>query len=440
MKKLLLYMFVFSIIISSGFAQFGLGERLKRKVEEKIERKTEEAVERAMEKPFEEQDDDENQDEEDSQPTQKKKKKSNEASKSSDDISAPSMQTYSKFDFIAGDRIIFFEDFSQDAVGDFPVNWNTNGSGEVVTTNLYPGKWLKMTNQALYVPDLKQVFPENFTIEFDVLASFADELERQFLGYCRFEILQMDNIKNSVKTDYLGANGLKYNAVFDFDLQFDRESRIFLKNMVDGDVGGIDNQLNGTWLRGYHRKPIHFSISVNKQRMRIWINESKVFDIPRMMDKDAKYNLIRFFPNSLNVDYDYSFMISNIKIAEGVVDSRSKLLTEGKLVTNAITFDTGSDKIKPESYSMIKSIADVLVSNPEVKILIVGHTDSDGNAIKNQALSESRAAAVKNSLITDFGINDSRISTSGKGDKESIADNNTSEGKAKNRRVEFVKQ
>lgn len=440
MKKLLLYMFVFSIIISSGFAQFGLGERLKRKVEEKIERKTEEAVERAMEKPFEEQDDDENQDEEESQPNQKKKQKSNESSKSSDDISAPSMQTYSKFDFIAGDRIIFFEDFSQDAVGDFPVNWNTNGSGEVVTTNLYPGKWLKMTNQALYVPDLKQVFPENFTIEFDVLASFADELERQFLGYCRFEILQMDNIKNSVKTDYLGANGLKYNAVFDFDLQFDRESRIFLKNMVDGDVGGIDNQLNGTWLRGYHRKPIHFSISVNKQRMRIWINESKVFDIPRMMDKDAKYNLIRFFPNSLNVDYDYSFMISNIKIAEGVVDSRSKLLTEGKLVTNAITFDTGSDKIKPESYSMIKSIADVLVSNPEVKILIVGHTDSDGNATKNQALSESRAAAVKNSLITDFGINDSRISTSGKGDKESIADNNTSEGKAKNRRVEFVKQ
>ena len=82
----------------------------------------------------------------------------------------PALQTYSKYDFIPGEKIIFYEDFSQDAIGDFPALWNTNGSAEVVTSNLFPGNWLQVKPQS-YVgvwTDQPIVLPENYTFEFDV--------------------------------------------------------------------------------------------------------------------------------------------------------------------------------------------------------------------------------------------------------------------------------
>jgi len=118
---------------------------------------------------------------------------------------------------------------------------------------------------------------------------------------------------------------------------------------------------------------------------------------------------------------------------------RSKLLTEGKIISYGINFDSGKDVIKPESYGAIKAIADVLNENPDVRVQVVGHTDSDGNADSNLDLSKRRAAAVKDSLTKNFGIAATRIETDGKGQTEPLAPNNTTEGKAKNRRVEFVK-
>src|SRR5690606_4633953 len=116
-----------------------------------------------------------------------------------------------------------------------------------------------------------------------------------------------------------------------------------------------------------------------------------------------------------------------------------KLLNEGKFTTTGINFNTGSAEIKPESHGVIKEIATVLQENPEVKIRITGHTDNTGDIDKNQVLSEKRAASVKEYLTAVFNIQASRIETSGKGQSEPVGNNNTSEGKAQNRRVEFIK-
>jgi hypothetical protein len=56
------------------------------------------------------------------------------------------METYSMYDFIAGEKVIFYDDFTSENIGDFPQLWNTNGSGEIVTTNLFPGRWFKITS------------------------------------------------------------------------------------------------------------------------------------------------------------------------------------------------------------------------------------------------------------------------------------------------------
>ncbi|MBL7769618.1 MAG: OmpA family protein [Flavipsychrobacter sp.] len=133
-------------------------------------------------------------------------------------------------------------------------------------------------------------------------------------------------------------------------------------------------------------------------------------------------------------------MISNVRIAIGAPDMRSKLITEGKLVSYCIYFDVNKDVVKPESYGTLKGIADVLTENPHVKIKIIGHTDADGNDAANLDLSVRRAAAVKSELVKTFGIDAARIDTEGKGETQPVASNDTPSNKALNRRVEFVKQ
>ena len=103
----------------------------------------------------------------------------------------------------------------------------------------------------------------------------------------------------------------------------------------------------------------HVSIAVNRRRFRIWINENKYVDIPRMIPEGNLMKAIKFQLNSFE-DGKESLFITNLKVAEGGLDLRSKLLKEGKFSTTGILFDPGSDQIKPESYGTLKKIADAL--------------------------------------------------------------------------------
>lgn len=167
----------------------------------------------------------------------------------------------------------------------------------------------------------------------------------------------------------------------------------------------------------------------------MYVNEVKVFDIPKGVFTDFKYN--RFRMETYNTRADV--FVSNVRIAVGAPDTRNQLITEGKLVTRGILFDVNSDNIKPQSYACIKEIADVLKENLSVNVQIVGHTDSDGDEAKNLDLSKRRAASVKAFLTSEFKIDAERMKTDGKGEGQPIDNNSTAEGKAQNRRVEFIK-
>jgi outer membrane protein OmpA-like peptidoglycan-associated protein len=132
-------------------------------------------------------------------------------------------------------------------------------------------------------------------------------------------------------------------------------------------------------------------------------------------------------------------LVSNIRIAIGAPDMRNKLLTEGKLISYGIYFDVNKDVVKPESYGTLKEIAGVLNENPDVKVMIIGHTDSDGSDAGNLDLSKRRSTAVKNELVKSFGIDAARIETDGSGESKPVAPNDTPSNKALNRRVEFIK-
>jgi outer membrane protein OmpA-like peptidoglycan-associated protein len=180
----------------------------------------------------------------------------------------------------------------------------------------------------------------------------------------------------------------------------------------------------------------HVIIWVQNRRLRIYHKMAKVLDMPTNIYEGTKFNRFCF---RLSRGASCGSYISNFRITDAAPDMRSKLITEGKLVSYGIYFDVNSDKVKPESYGTIKGIADVLTENAGVKIKIVGHTDADGNDAANLDLSKRRAAAVKNELVNSFGIDASLIATDGKGETQPVAPNDNNTNKALNRRVEFIK-
>jgi outer membrane protein OmpA-like peptidoglycan-associated protein len=337
----------------------------------------------------------------------------------------PSLQTYSKFDFVPGEKVIFFDDFSQDNIGDFPTLWNTNGSAEIVTTNLFPGRWMKFVSRESIWTDELLNLPDNYTIEFDLIPIKGEN--QQMAGY-HVRLLQSINAKAFDHGSVPGKAGFLFKCEY-----FGRPSYSTYINGTEGEGLALSGYKEDKQFYQKEDQKYHISIWVQKARVRLYQNQNKIIDLPKAFPiATVKLDRIRF--------EDGAALVSNIRIAVGNPDMRSKLITEGKLVSYGIYFDINSDQVKPESYGTIRGIADVLIENTNVKIKIVGHTDADGNDAANLDLSKRRALAVKNELVKTFGIDASRIETDGKGEVQPVAANDTPSNKALNRRVEFLKQ
>jgi outer membrane protein OmpA-like peptidoglycan-associated protein len=348
-----------------------------------------------------------------------------------------SLITYSKYDFVPGEKIVAYEDFSQEAIGDFPAKWNTNSSGEVVTASNQQGHWLMVPKKGRFVPMYMTTLPDNFTFEYDVICNekfsyYSPALDLFFLtgknGKETFEYSFIPLEKRSgVKIGVHPTNGANNGG------------STHIESFEDG-ASVIKNEVNTIQFNSVNGKTkLHVSIWRQTQRVRVYLNEEKVFDLPRAFPADKIYSTVLFdIWTDMNNEKD-RFLISNIKLAVGAPDTRNKLITEGKFVTRGILFDVNSDKIKPESYGTLKDIANVLTENAGVKVMIIGHTDSDGDDNSNLDLSKRRAESVKNALVQNFSIDASRLQTDGKGETQPVDNNNTTEGKANNRRVEFVK-
>jgi OOP family OmpA-OmpF porin len=181
-------------------------------------------------------------------------------------------------------------------------------------------------------------------------------------------------------------------------------------------------------------KKYRLSFWVQKTRLRVYLDQKKIFDLPKVFKAGFQSNQMRF-----ELWESGNPMITNFRVAAGLPDTRNKLMTEGKLVTYGIYFDVNKDVVKPESYGTLKDIAAVLNEVPDVKVKIVGHTDTDGDDAKNMDLSKRRAASVKAELAKSFGVNADRLETDGMGESQPVAPNDTPVNKALNRRVEFVK-
>ncbi len=332
------------------------------------------------------------------------------------------LESETQYDFVPGDNILYFEDFSQDAVGDFPALWTSNGGGEVKTVNIAPGKWFHLNGEdAVYCFSRSIGLPDNFIIEFDIIPD--DEYDYGItLTFYEEDPEDPKEINDDL---YPGKSGLH------------------IKVKKDGwETKGYTNNPEGDWINGQASKsPVgteevnHVIIWIQKRRVRIYHQGAKALDVPTNIYAHTKFNRFLFS----GWDSNSWPMISNLKITTAAPDTRSKLITEGRLTTYGITFDSGKASIKPESYGTLNDIATVLKENPGVSVKIVGHTDSDGDDALNLDLSRRRAESVKNELVSKFGLDALRIQTEGAGESKPVAPNDSPVSKAMNRRVEFIK-
>lgn len=384
----------------------------KNAIERNAERKTEEAVDKVFEGDF-------------GKGKKDKDKQNNNGNNNADEVydngdaTAQSGQqkgqslemTYAKSDFVPGDEIIFEDLLVGEKLGEFPSQWDLI-SGTIEIAKLNGENTICFTSHgasiAPLMKDMENYLPEMFTIEFDYL-----EFPNQYTFRHRFYL--RDGNKDVLSVEFAGADS-------DVSCRYYTPSGDSRKT-DDGKLAkSIVNKNNG-WN--------HFALSFNKRACKIYINGTRVANIPNM----AAPKTLQIWGATQQDQFTY---IKNVRIAKGAVPLYDRMMSDGKFITYGITFDVGKATIKPESMGEINRIVQLMNENPDLKFSVEGHTDSTGNPTSNQTLSEQRSQAIVAKLV-ELGIAQDRLTAVGKGQNNPIADNSTDEGRAKNRRVEFVK-
>jgi len=330
---------------------------------------------------------------------------------------------WAKSDFVAGDEIFFEDNLAGEQLGEFPSHWDIiEGNAEVVRID--GENAIMLLDDARLVPfmeDQQRFLPDVFTLEFDFfLHPWDDEYyetgEYPFSDY----MLYFFNDRN-------GDWDIPDMEVLEFTMD-PKAKTIFCYyhsgsyDRRDASVDEVDFNYGG-WS--------HFALSFNKRALKIYIDGVRIINLPNMA---APQRMILgqgwAVPNTT--------YIRNIRLAKGAVPLYDRMMQDGKFISYGITFDTGKSVIKPESAGELNRIVQLLKENPSLRFSVEGHTDATGSASSNQKLSEDRARAVVDRLV-EMGIDPGRLTGKGLGQNNPVADNSSAEGRAKNRRVEFVK-
>ena len=429
MKKVILLVASFMLLCGSASAQGilrNLGERAKNAVENAVGEKVENAINNAVNKATGKKDDN----------------KSGNNAAVDDEVDAAGAnevvdfaEIQAKSDFQRGANVFFNDDLNGEKLGEFPSKWDLLSGSEVEGVNITGMKAIKMEDSKIQpLMEEKEYLPEEFTIEFDVLAQPAEKDS----GWDGTLDLFMD-----------GENGRR---VFDI-----RMSPEFHGGGVYDGIGwgwGAENP-NGNKMEGEPGRQVirkylkpndwnHIAISFNKRAFKLYLNYERIVNIPNMIQ-----------PRSWAIDgssaSDKGIFVTNIVMAKGAVELYDRNATDyssavekaiaetGKFVTNNILFETGKATLKPESMEEIQKVAEYMKKNPSARFEVQGHTDNQGSDAVNDPLSQQRAEAVVAALEKE-GVDPFNLRPVGKGSHEPVADNSTEAGRTQNRRVEFIKR
>ena len=425
MKKLILMLIVAFACAGTADAQGWLKklgkvaeDAAKRTVENNVDRKTTEAVDDAM-----------NPDDSSSEENTSRSKKTDYDWDDEDAEEGPqdTEAQYEQSDFVPGAVAFFEDDLVSEQMGEFPSKWDlVDGSADVANMkgkkciHFEPGTRIEplMTNQQSYIPDV-------FTLEFD----FWMNDPKTEMSNC-YELEFKDADGGDVYEIRIGESYSKLEVTCRF--------MSTTGDWRDSGGGKTWEMKKNDWS--------HFAMSFNKRALKIYINNKRVINIPncksavRMKIHQAEWG---GFHGNKNYMTNFRYAKGAMELYEQKVTDMSaveKAIAEtGKFVTNNILFETGKATLKPESMEEIQKVADYMKKNPTARFEVQGHTDNQGSDKVNDPLSQQRAEAVVKAL-EGLGCDPFNMRAVGKGSHEPVADNATEDGRAKNRRVEFIKK
>lgn len=386
-------------------------EKVKEKVENKVEKEVGDATDDVLDG--------------------KISKKSNRNSGGDDEVAGeadPKAATSS--DFKRGSVILFQDDMKGETVGEFPSKWDLF-QGTVETKTLGGVKAINLTDNAQVQPLIKEkgaYLPEEFTIEYD----FYYWTSKDDIG---LNDLKLILAVTKDRSDFPGE-GFDSGDQTAFVLKhgvYDTQEHSYLFN------GNKEGSFNYTFKKGWN----HVALSFNKRALKVYFNDKRVVNLPRVNQPTWMCFQVPF-------EYINLTFIRNVVLAKGAVElydrneqsmtAVEKAIAEtGKFVTNNILFDTGKATLKQESMIEIMKVADYMKKNPTARFEVQGHTDNQGSDKINDPLSQQRAEAIVKAL-EGLGVDGFNLKAVGKGSHEPVADNKTEAGRAKNRRVVFVKK
>ena len=413
LTSLLLMLCGSSVASAQGFLR-GLADKAKDKVKQKIEQKVENTVDNAADRVLN---------------GKKSKKNKSEATETQEveEAAAPSVTTANvKSDFVPGSVVVFEDVVKGEQVGEFPSKWDLErGNAEIAVVN--GEQAIELAKEDCWIKPLisknpKNYFGDEFTVEFDIMYT-----------------------EGSFEIDFMHPDEQRDSEIF--TLTWGHDGALSL-GYVRPDCAnnhskeGSSHQDQKTKLNDnrWH----HYAISFNKRVIKVYVDNVRYINVP---SAKAGAGWMTFFYRGENPAY-----LKNVRIARGAGELYGRNATDasegaiakameetGKFVTNNINFETAKATLLPESMTEIQKVADYMLKNKNVRFEVQGHCDNQGSDKVNDPLSQQRAEAVVAALVK-LGVDEWNLRAVGKGSHEPVADNATEEGRAKNRRVEFIKK
>ncbi len=316
----------------------------------------------------------------------------------------PEMTTL-KSTFIPGEKTLFFDDFTDMSADDAPPHFKVRGAAPELRA-AGSVRQLTVTQRGSIFPNITTL-PKNFTYEAEIKADARGRAIASLILFSKAkQIFILSTTASPKQVDLVASLRAPYQ-----------------------ELGRKRAPAN--W-----DQPVKLALWVQNGRLRVFTNGEKQLD----------FNQVDMPPID-SVEFAHDFYGANqaigyrtVRFAESTPDFSQVISASGRYVTHGILFDTDSDRLKPESAPVIQGIARGLETNPNLRLLIEGHTDSVGNAAHNLDLSKRRAEAVKAVLVSQFSVDASRLTTAGLGSTKPMDSNDTPQGRSQNRRVELVKQ
>jgi outer membrane protein OmpA-like peptidoglycan-associated protein len=302
--------------------------------------------------------------------------------------------------------VIFYDDLADEEEGEFPYRWNLE-KGVFEIARMGGEYWILCTDDGYILPKTPTgSLPETYTVEMELYSAGPGVT----IPYYYIQ--------------WIDASSKKIGQ-FEFHSGKATSLQIQGKYLASKDLA---EPLS----KGTHT----MRIMATKRSIKCYIDQDRVANVPKVEGFSPVGFKIRMYPYK---DEGNHCMIKSFRFAEGGKTMREQLDESGKIVTHGILFDPDSHVIKGGSFKTLKEIAKLLEEDPSLKLSIQGHTDADGSDDHNMALSQHRANSVMNYLTTKYNIGADRLQSKGLGETHPIDSNESTEGKANNRRVELVK-